>query len=199
MLCREGVKAVLGTLAWVEVVGEAGDDVSLFELIESTEADAVLLDPGISRGPQLHAIERVLELAPEVRVIIMATLAEHKQIRAAIELGAQAYVLKTVTSNELATALRLVADGRNYVQGELVTALVDPPATSSDRPGDRLAQHHLRILQLVAQGLKNKQLAAELDMSETTVKSHLRVIFSHLDVSSRVEAVTAAFRHGILE
>lgn len=197
MLCREGVKSVLGGLDWVKVVGEAADEEALFDLLDSTPTDAVLLDPGISRGSDLEAVERILALAPEVCVIIMATLAEHKHIRDAIELGAQAYVLKTATSDELATALRMVADGRNYIQGDLVGTLVHPPATSSARP--RLSRQHLRILQLVSEGLSNRQLANALETSETSIKSQLRVIYSQLGASSRVEAVAVALRREIIE
>ncbi len=197
MLCREGVKSVLGGLEWVTVVGEAADEAALFDLLDSTPADAVLLDPGISRGSDLDAVERILALGPEIRVIIMATLAEHKHIRDAIELGAQAYVLKTATSDELATALRMVADGRNYIQGDLVGTLAQPPATASNGP--RLSRHHLRFLELVSEGLSNRQLANTLDTSETSIKSQLRVIYSQLGASSRVEAVAVALRLGIIE
>lgn len=196
VLCREGVKSVLGGFDWVKIVGEAADEAGLFALLDRTPTDAVLLDPGVSRGSHLDTVERIRELAPEVRVIVMATLAEHEQIRGAIELGAHAYVLKTATPDELATALRMVAEGRNYIQGDLVTTLTHPPSGSSNRP--RLSRRHVRILQLVSDGLNNRQLATELDTSETSIKSQLRVIYSQLDASTRVEAVAAAFRLGII-
>jgi len=196
---REGVKSLLADLEWVTVVGEADDDVALLELLEQVATHVVLLDPGISDRPGLQVVERVHELAPEVRMVIVTAVQDHAHVRKAIEFGADGYLLKSASSHELVTALRMVADGHQHLQGELVNSLVDRSATSPGRPRPQLSSQHLRILQLVAEGSKNKQIASELDIGETTVKSQLRMVYSLLDVSSRVEAVVRAVRLGLVE
>ena len=196
---REGVKSVLADFEWIAVVGEAGNAVALFELLDLVETDAVLLDLGISTGTCLQVVERVLALAPEVRLVIVAAPDDHTLVRKTIELGADGCLLKSAGSQELATALRMVTDGRHYIQAELVNTLVDPSLESVSRLCDGMSPDQLRILQLVADGLKNKQVAIELGISETTVKSNLRVLYSKLDASSRAHAVAVALRLGIVE
>ena len=196
---REGVKSLLADNEWVDIVGEADDDVALLELLASVAANAVLLDPGISAGAGIQIVERMRDLVPDLRVVIITRLDDHAHVKKAIESGADGYLLRTIDSYELATALRMVADGHHYIQAELVNTLVDPPATSLDRLRERPLPQQLRILQLVTQGLKNKQIATDLGISETTVKSQLRVIYSHLEASSRAEAVAAALRLGIVD
>jgi len=196
---REGVKSLLADFEWVDIVGEAADGVALLELLESVAANAVLLDPGISDGSGTQIVERIRELVPELRVVIVTGPLDHAHVRAAIEAGADGYLLRTIGSYELVTALRMVADGHHYIQADLIDALVDPSATSLDRFRDRTSPQQVRILQLVTQGLKNKQIARDLGISETTLKSQLRVLYSQLDASSRAEAVAAALRLGIVE
>jgi DNA-binding NarL/FixJ family response regulator len=194
---REGVKSLLADCDWVEVVGEADDGAALLKLMESVTADVALVDIGISDGPSLQVVEGLREVAPEVRVVIVTVADDH--VREAIELGVDAYLLKSAAAHELTAALRLVADGHHYIQAELVNTLRDPSAALSDRLWHRRSPQQQRILQLVTQGMKNKQIARQLGISETTVKSQLRVIYSHLEASSRVEAVAAALRLGIVE
>ena len=204
---REGVTSLLADFEWIEVVGEADNGAALLELLESVAPEAVLLDPGISDEPGLQLVEKVRAVAPEVRVLVIA-VDDHIHMREAIELGVAAYLLKSSSAHELATALRMVADGHHYIQAELVTTYiqaepVDSPGDPSAAPPrplrDRLSAEQLTILRFVIQGLRNKQVARELGISETTLKSHLRVIYSQLDASSRVEAVAAALRLGVVE
>jgi len=196
---REGVKSLLANSEWVDIVGEADDEVALLELLECGVASAVLLDPGISGGAGIHIIERMRDLVPELRVVIITGLDDHAHVKKAIESGVEGYLLRSIDAYEIATALRMVADGHHYIQAELVNTLVDPSAASLDRLRERPSPQQLRILQLVTQGLTNKQIARGLGISETTVKSQLRVIYSRLDASSRAEAVATALRLGIVE
>ncbi len=197
-LYRKGVKAALADSTWVDVVGEAGDDVALFETLDQAAADTVLLELGTFPGTSLQVVGQLRELAAEVRLVIVAALDDHALVREAIELGADGCLLKSVTAHELVTALRVVAENRHYIQVELVNAVVDLSRKSVTREHHGLSPDQLRILQLVADGLKNKQVATELGVSETTVKSNLRVIYSKLDASSRAHAVAAAMRLGIV-
>jgi len=196
---REGVKSLLARFDWVEVVGEADDYETLSELLESATADAVLLDAALPDGPWLQVVARVRAVAPEVRVVILAAADDQVHLRRAIEAGVNAYLLKRAAAHEFATALRLVAEGHFYVQSGIIETLGDRPAEPLVKLSAERSPQQRRVLDLMTQGLKNKQIASELGISETTVKSQLRVIYSHLDASSRVEAVAAALRLGIVE
>ena len=195
---RLGVKSLLADLEWAAVVGETVDEEGLEELLASIPVDLVLLDPGIARSSEadVHVIERVRALAPDVGVVVI-TDAPHAHVRNAIEMGADACLTKTAGGEELAAALRLVANGRRYIQAELLGPLLN--GSPHDRPSPGLSTQQLTMLRLVAQGLRNKQIATEFGMSLTTVKSHLRLIYSQLAVSSRAEAAAAAVRLGIVQ
>ena len=194
---RLGVKSLAG-LEWTAVVGEAVDEEGLEELLAAIPVDMVLLDPGIARASddRFQIIERIRALAPDVAVVVV-TDAPHAHIRSAIELGANACLTKTAGGEELAAALRLVANGRHYIQAELLGPLLNGAAFDGRLPG--LSRQQLTILRLVSRGLKNKQIASEFGMSVTTVKSHLRLIYSQLAVSTRAEAAAAAVRLGIVQ
>jgi DNA-binding NarL/FixJ family response regulator len=195
---RMGVKSLLAGLDWVGVIDEAVDEGGLAELLTTARADLVLLDPGVARSmdDDIHVIERVRALAPDVKIVIV-TDAPHAHIRTAIELGANGCLTKAAGGEELAAALRLVADGRHYIQGELLGPLLN--GTSHDGRSRGLSTQQLTILRLLSRGLKNKQIASEFGMSVTTVKSHLRLIYSQLAVSNRAEAAAAAVRLGIVQ
>jgi DNA-binding NarL/FixJ family response regulator len=195
---RMGVKSLVSDLDCAGVVGEAVDMEGLERLLEAIRVDLVLLDPGIapSLDDDVSVIERVRVLAPGVRVVVV-TDAPVAHIRRAIELGANACLTKTAAAEELAAALRLAANGRSYIQPELIAPLLD--GASHAGPPPALSRLQLTILQLVARGLKNKQIASESGMSVTTVKSHLRLIYSLLAVSNRVEAAAAAVRLGLVQ
>jgi DNA-binding NarL/FixJ family response regulator len=111
---REGLKSLLADFEWVDIIGEAEGDAALLELVESVAADVVLLDPGISDGTGIQVIERMRELVPELHVIIVTRL-DDTHMRTAIESGVDGLLLRTIGSDELATALRLVADGHHYI------------------------------------------------------------------------------------
>jgi DNA-binding NarL/FixJ family response regulator len=194
---RIGVKSLLADLGWATVAGETLDQQGLEELLERVEADMVLMDLSVAPAGShdIHVIARVRALAPDVAVIVV-TDAPHSDIRRAMELGADACLTKTAGREELAAALRLVANGRHYIQAELITPML------TDASGDGLSPafsvQQLNILQLLSRGLRNKQIAQEFGISVTTVKSHLRLIYSLLAVSSRAEAAAAAVRLGIV-
>ena len=195
---RLGVKSLLADLDWATVVGETVDEEGLEHLLETTRADLVLLDLDIDRSSDngIHVIECIRALGPDVGVVVV-TDAPHGDIRRAIELGADACLLKTAGGEELAAALQMVANGRHYLQAELIGPLLNGAPHDGASPG--LSGQQLTMLQLVSRGLKNKQIASEFNISMTTVKSHLRVIYSRLAVSNRAEAAAAAVRLGIIE
>ena len=129
-------------------------------------------------------------------MIVVVTSAPVEQFRRAIELGADACLTKTAEAHELAAALRLVASGRQYIQADLAASLLNGASPTEQVPNFSTSQ--VTMLALVSQGKSNEQIAGALDMSVTTLKSHLRLIYSHLAASNRAEAVASAMRLRII-
>jgi DNA-binding NarL/FixJ family response regulator len=195
-LFREGVKGVLSGYDWVDVVGEAGDPDTLSDLLGRVTTDAIVLDTGISNGVDIDVVERVRETTPEVMVVVLIS-PDHLdgQVRKTLELGCQGCLLKNASSEELVAALRTISEGHHYIQGELIPRLVD---TEGHRRA-RLSPQHLAILQYLADGVGNREIANAIGVSETTLKSQLRLIYAELGVSSRVEAVATVLREGLID
>jgi DNA-binding NarL/FixJ family response regulator len=194
-LFREGVKKVLSQCDWVDVVGEAADEAGLSGLLDWVNTDAVMLDPAISDSADMGVIERLQRVNPDVIIVVLGNpdrVDEH--VGRAIELGCQGYLLKNLHSEELVAALNAVAEGHHYIQEQLIPRLFD-----ARRRDDRLSPTHLTTLQHLADGLSNREIASLIGVSETTLKSHLRLIYAQLNASTRVEAVATAFRRHLVE
>ena len=196
---REGLRYMLESDPGIDIVAEADSGEALLELLGSTEADVVLLDVRMPGLGGLGTLEVLTAEHPDLRVLMLTMHDEPAYLRRAIELGAAGYLLKSAGRAEVLEALRTVAAGGVYVQGELMGTLVAEVA--GERPGgDRLLSPREReVLQLVADGLENKQIARRLGIAEATVKGYLRGIFERLGVSGRAEAVAVGLRLGLID
>ena len=194
---RMGVRSLVSDLSTADVVGEAVDVGELEEILETTRVDLVMVDPRIVRSVEhdVGVIERVKALVPEISVVVV-TDAPIEQFRRAIELGVNACLTKTAEAHELTAALRLVASGRYYIQADLVASLLEAASQIEQVPS--FSTNQVTMLELASQGQSNEQIARALHMSVTTLKSHLRLIYSHLAASNRAEAVASAVRLGII-
>jgi DNA-binding NarL/FixJ family response regulator len=198
-LVREGLRLMLSTESDVEVAGEAESGAALLELLERTETDVVLMDVAMPGMDGLEALARIGIVAPDVRVIMLTMHDDAALVRRAIESGAAGYLLKNSDRAELMRALHRVLAGDVYVQAEASGQLLKDMTSENEEGIVTLTTRELEVLQLVAEGFENKQVATELRISETTVKSHLANIFTKLDARSRTEAVANAFRLGHIE
>lgn len=198
-IVREGLRWMLEQEQDVEIVGEASSGEELLALVGAAEADVVLLDVRMPGLTGLETLERLGDAA-QPRIIVLSMHKEPAYVRRAVELGAAGYLLKSTSRDELLLALRLVAEGKGYLQGELTSPLLEHV---SGRPAADatpvLSPRMLQILRLVADGLANKQLARLLGISEATVKTHLKELYAKLGVGSRAEAVAAGLRLGLIE
>lgn len=195
---REGIAYMLSGEDDIEIVGEAAGGEELMAILDGTAVDVVLLDVRMAGMGGLEVLERVGQLLPQVTVLMLSMHDEPGYVRRAIELGASGYLLKSAGRDELLRAIRSVADGGVYIQGELVQPLISAAGTSKLAPG-RLSPRETEVLQLVANGFENKQVATELGLSEATVKTYMRGIFERLEVASRAEAVAVGLRLGVIE
>ena len=196
-IVREGLRWMLSDEDDIEIVGEADSGEALLDLVNHVEADIVLLDvrmPGISG---LDSLEILNERVPDLKVIILSMHGEPAYVRRAVELGAAGYLLKSSDRDQLIGALAAVAAGKSYIQGEVTETLMK--TISGKAAGSLLSPRETEILALVSRGFENKQIAVELGVSEATVKTHLKGVFSRLEVSSRAEAAAVGLRLGLIE
>jgi len=195
---REGIRYMLGDETDIEIVGEAETGDELLGIIESEPVDVALLDVRMPGMSGFDVLGRLVEIAPQVRVLMLSMHDQPAYVRRAMELGAAGYVLKSAGRHELLTALRVVAEDGTYLPSELMEPLM-AGVTGRAGPTGKLSPRERQVLQLVADGYENKQIAAELELSEATVKTYLRGVFERLEVSSRAEAVAVGLRLGVID
>lgn len=196
---REGLKSVLVDLDWVTVVGEADGEMALLDRFQLQLVDMVLVDLDISETAEPHLIDRLRNAVDHLCVVVVTSGHDTDRLRKALQQGADGFLLRSANSATFVDALRKVADGYHYIQPDLAVTLVGLSVPSSQQVNERLSARQLLILQLLARGLRNRQIAKEAGISETTVKSELRFIYAELGASNRVEAAAIALRVGLVD
>lgn len=201
-IVREGLTLLLGADDddEFEVVGEAATGGEAIEQILATSPDVVLLDlrmPGLGGFDVLEALQN---MEPSPSIIVLTMHDDLALVRRAIQLGADGYLLKSVGKAELRRALRTVEAGKPYVQGDLTRPLIASLASSGNGTPARieLTTRQRNVLEQLAKGRDNREIASAFALSESSVKAELRAIYASLGVARRSEAVAVAFRLGIL-
>ena len=203
-LFRRGLTMLLSVEDDIEVVGEAGDGVAATELAAATVPDVVLMDVRMPKRSGIEACIAIKEAAPAARIIMLTVSDEEADLYEAVKNGASGYLLKDSSIDEVAQAIRVVADGQSLISPSMAIKLLDEfkQMSRSDRtqvPSPRLTDRELEVLKLVAQGLNNREIAKQLFISENTVKNHVRNILEKLQLHSRMEAVMYAVREKLLD
>lgn len=204
-LVRRGLALILAPDPGFEVVGEAGDGAEAVALAERLRPDVVVMD---IRMPVLDGVEATAELSrllPESRVLALSTFDMDEYVVAALRAGAYGFLPKDISPEELIAAIRTVHTGEAAVAPRLLTRLISTYVRASARPVQRaagvpaeLTPREREIWQLLATGLDNAEIAAELDISVSTVKNHITGIFGKLGVRDRAQAVIAAYESGVV-
>jgi len=192
---RDGLRGMLGTQGDLEVVGEAADGAEALAVAARARPDVVLMDLRMPGMDGVTAIGRLAAEQPSVRVLVLTTYDTDQDVARAIEAGATGYLLKDAPREELFRAVRAAARGETVLAPSVATKLVGRLRAGS---GPALSQRELEVLALVARGATNRQAAAELFISEATVKTHLLHAFAKLGVGDRTAAVTVAMERGLL-
>jgi DNA-binding NarL/FixJ family response regulator len=203
-LFRRGLTMLLGVEDDIEVVGEAGDGSPATDLAAAAVPDVILMDVRMPRRSGIEACLAIKEIAPTARIIMLTVSDEEADLYDAVKNGASGYLLKDSSIDEVAQAIRVVADGQSLISPSMAIKLLDEfkQMSRSDRqqvPSPRLTDRELEVLKLVAQGLNNREIAKRLFISENTVKNHVRNILEKLQLHSRMEAVMYAVREKLLD
>jgi DNA-binding NarL/FixJ family response regulator len=191
-IVRMGLVALLNTEADMEVIGEAGNGKEAVEIFEKLKPDLALMDLCMPDKDGIQATTEIKRKFPDARILMLTTCDGDDDIHRALQAGAQGYVLKNSTSESLIPALRTVAAGRKWISKDVANRL------ALRRIFQELTPREVEVLNELARGLANKEIANLMGISEYTVKGHLKQILARLRVADRTEAVTAAIRRGII-
>ena len=197
---RKCIREFLEEAGDVEVVAEADDGAQALWLIEEHQPDVAVLDIRMPTMTGVEAARQVKDRFPQVRVLILTAYDDDPYVFALLQAGADGYVLKTASGDELVRAVRTVHRGESALSPEIATKVVRQavsgrPEGAADQI-ETLTERELDVLRLAARGLTNRAIGHELGISHRTVQGHLQSVYGKLDVNSRTEAVTEALRRG---
>jgi DNA-binding NarL/FixJ family response regulator len=194
---RAGLHHLLETIADIQIVGEAADGVQAVSETLELGPQVVLLDAQLPNGESLEALRQIKQLNLNTRVLLLTTLDREESLYETLRAGADGYIFKESVVEELALAIRVVARGEVHIQPQIASKLLS--RIGKPQPGsETLTARELEVLQLLARGLRNKEIAARLYVSERTVNFHLANIYQKLNVSGRTEALSKAINQGLV-
>jgi NarL family two-component system response regulator LiaR len=191
---REGLRLSLSRAPHIRVVGEAADGASAVELSLRRKPDVVIMDVRMPGIDGLEATRLLLEQEPDAKVLIFTAYSERSLLTRSFESGAKGYILKEAPHGTLVRAIEKVAEGETYVDPALM-----PEFLAARDQGEMLTAREREILQLLADGLSNANVAQKLFISQETVKSHVRHILTKLEADTRTHAVAIALREAVID
>jgi DNA-binding NarL/FixJ family response regulator len=198
---REGLSAMLSKEHDIQVVGEAENGTAAIKKAKELQPDIVLMDLGMPEVDGVEAMCQIRAENPDIKFIVLTTYDDDEYIFKSIEAGARAYLLKDAPREELFKAVRAVYKGESLIQPAVASRVLDRFAVLSRQvqASEGLSERELEVLKLMAKGAANKEIAANLCISESTVKTHIQTIFQKLEAGDRTEAVTLALKKGIIK
>jgi len=194
---RSGLATFLRAYDDLELVGEAKNGLEAVNLCHEKQPDVILMDLMMPEMDGIAATRAILADYPEIKIIAMTSFEEEQLVQGVLAAGAISYLIKNVTSDELAKAIRDAASGRSTLSPEAARVLVQATRPTK-QPLYDLTEREMDVLKLVVQGQSNQQIAEALVISITTVKAHISNILSKLQLSSRAEAINYAIKHKLV-
>jgi two-component system, NarL family, response regulator LiaR len=195
---RQGLRALLSTQDGIDVVGEADDGDAALTAAERLSPDVVLMDVVMPKVDGVEALRRIAEVRPQTRVVMLTSYADERLAMEAVDAGASGFLLKDASPRDVVSAIRAAHRGEAVLHPSVAAKLMAerrrPPAAHAD-----LTPRELEVLRLIAGGLQNKAIAAELHLSEKTVKTHVSAVLRKLGVTDRTQAAMYAVREGLAE
>lgn len=198
---REGLTAMIETQPDMEVVGEAGDGQEALRLAAQSSPDVILMDLQMPKMGGVEAIQRIRAEGGKAEVIILTTYDSDEHIFSGIEAGAKGFLLKGASRDDLFRAIRAASRGESLLEPTVASKLVERFTQLSKKgpADDALSDRETEVLNLMAKGYRNKEIARELYITEKTAKAHVSNILAKLSASDRTEAVTIALKRRIIK
>jgi len=196
---RQGFKMILGAQPDLEIVGEAGNGREAVELAEQLKPDIVVMDVAMPELNGIEATRRIADSVPHARVIALSMHKDSVYVREVLRAGARGYLLKDSEASDLVSAVRAVAKGEGYLSPAVSNAVLDDYRKHVTDPIDLLSSREREVLQMLAEGKTNKEIATVLNLSVYTVDAHRGRIMEKLNLHSINELVRFAVRHGLVD
>jgi two-component system response regulator NreC len=198
-IVRQGLKLILAAQPDFEVIGEASNGREAAELAEKLKPDIVLMDVQMPDLNGIEATRRMVAANSRIRVLVLSMHKEALYVREVLKAGARGYILKDAIDTELLSAMRSVAKGDGYISPAVSGALLTDYRAQSSNPLDTLSTREREVLQLIAEGKTNKEVATKLNLSVYTVDSHRGKIMEKLNLHSAGELVRFAMKNGLVD
>jgi len=189
---RDGLAAMISAEDDLEVVAEAGTAAEALDIIPSLRPDVVLMDLLLPDMAGSDVIRRICDVSSDISLIVLTAVAGDEEIYRAIEAGARGYLFKDMARKELVHAIRAVAAGQRYIPAQVGSKIAE------NLPRTTLTDREIKVLECVASGMRNKEIAHQLGITEATANAHVKHILEKLHVSDRTHAVTTALKRGII-
>ena len=196
---RQGFKMILGSQSDMEIVGEAGNGREAVELAENLKPDIVVMDVAMPELNGIEATRRMATAVPHARVVALSMHKDNVYVREILRAGARGYLLKDSVAGDLVSAIRAVAQGEGYISPAVSNAVLDDYRKHVTNPIDLLSSREREVLQMLAEGKTNKEIAVVLNLSVYTVDAHRGRIMEKLNVHSINELVRFAVRNGLID
>lgn len=200
-IIREGIELLLRLEQDIEVVGTAANGYEGIRLAAEHQPDLVLMDLKMPEMNGIEATHRICQQFPQMKVLVLTTFDEDEWLFDALRAGAAGYLLKDTPRADLVKAIRGTVEGKTYmdptVAGRIVEQAIDQATQPPTQLTDSLTERELAVLQLLAAGLSNQEIAKELNLSKGTVRNHISAIYRKLEVNDRTQAALIAIRHGL--
>ncbi len=194
---REGLRSFLQLQEDMDVVGEAADGMEALEKVGELVPDVVLIDLVMPRMDGITTIRQIGAISPSSRILVLTSFSEDDKVFPAIKAGAHGYLMKDIKPTELAQSIRSVYRGEPSLHPEIARKLMDQLSKGEGGAEDRLTARETEVLLLIARGYSNKEIAAALQVSEKTIKTHVSNILQKLHLSDRTQAALYAVRQRI--
>ena len=198
-IVRDGLAAVLGTQPDLQIIGQANDGAEAVDLASALKPDIVLLDLAMPELDGVQALRIMRAENPDLKALVFTASETDERIIGAVQAGAQGYLLKGAPREELFSAIRVIAKGGSLLSPVVAARLIERMTTPGGAVAEPLTERELEVLHLLAKGLPNKEIAAQLGIGERTAKFHVSAIFTKLHATNRLEAVRAAVQQGLVE
>jgi DNA-binding NarL/FixJ family response regulator len=199
---REGLTAFLGLQDDIEIAGQASDGEEAVQLAAKLNPDVILMDLVMPRADGIEAIQRIRSADASARIIVLTSFSDDSKLFPAIRAGATGYLMKDVSPQELARAIRLAQAGESLLHPDVARRLMEQVTQGGEASSGgarKLTERETEVLGLIGRGRSNKEIARDLVLSEKTVKTHVSNILQKLQLSDRTQAALFAVHHGLVE